>query len=117
MLSDCKDSSYEPMVLEGRGGAQQLAIRSQWVFQDKPGQAGSTQHKGRASEGCCWKGGSRQKRKQPEPARSQVIPTSKKQPGNLEFLRNWDGVTMAWMRGSQASLCFLLLLLFYRFRW
>ena len=32
MLSDCKDSSYEPMILEGRAGAQQLAIRSQWVF-------------------------------------------------------------------------------------
>ena len=32
MLSDCKDSSYEPMILEGRAGAQQLAIRSQRVF-------------------------------------------------------------------------------------
>ena len=36
MLSDCKDSSHEPMILEGKDGAHQLAIRSQPVFQDKP---------------------------------------------------------------------------------
>lgn len=36
MLSDCKDSSNEPMILGGKDGAQHLAIRSQPVFQDKP---------------------------------------------------------------------------------
>ena len=56
MLSDCKDSSYEPMILEGRDGTQQLAIRSQSVFQDKPGQVGSAQPSRRDPEVCGWKG-------------------------------------------------------------
>ena len=56
MPSDCKDSSYEPMILEGRDGTQQLAIRNQPVFQDKPGQVGSAQPSGRDPEACRWKG-------------------------------------------------------------